>query len=228
MAEIEERLLQPLTIDYAQFRKRFVAKKKASWARPMIWMDAEEPSTVNRSLSEGDAIVNVLEQARHTFRYRSDLFTREERLQETRIAHDYALAHGLGIIRFLMFILLMSDEHCRRMLIMAGRAGNVAKVTPEFHSISRAQSHNEKDIKRYVAGLKKPCPGRPFNKASCDRFVTANHGICWHCLQMYGMTRNEWPNWLVALVQDDDREYRLRAIEALYHREINEETAIAA
>lgn len=217
-----------LTIDIAAFRKRFVSKKKKSWARPMIWMDADEPSTINRDKSEGAAIVNVLEQARYKFRY-DPTFTREERLQETRIAADYAYARGMGIIRFLMFILVMSDEHSRRLLILSGWRGiDVAKNGSEFHSISRADNYDERTIKRYVAGIKKPCPGRPYNRSSCDMFVTANHGICWHCLQLYGQSREQWPKWLVSLVQDDDREYRLRAIEALYHRELVEDMPIAA
>ncbi len=218
---------EQLTIDYAAFRRRFVTKKKKSWARPMIWVDADEPSTINRDHSEGIAFVNILEQARHQFRY-DPTFTREERLEETRLAHDYAIAHGIGIIKFLMFILLMSDEHCRRLLIMAGRNGNVARFDYEFHSIDRASTHDERDIKRYVAGIRKPCPGRPYNKNTCDGFVTANHGICWHCVQLYGASRTDWPNWLIALVRDDDKEYRLRAIEALYHREVDEDMAIAA
>lgn len=227
MSETEGQLLQPLTIDYAAFRKRFVTKKRKSWARPMIWIDADEPSTINRDATEGVAMVNILEQARHKFRY-DPTFTRDERLEETRLAHDYALAHGVGVIRFLMFILMMSDEHCRRMLIMAGRNSNVANSGSNFHSINRASMYDERTIKRYVAGLKKPCPGRPYNRNTCDHFVTANHGICWHCLQLYGASRTEWPNWLVALVQDDDREYRLRAIEALYYREVNDDMAVAA
>ncbi len=227
MDAIEEKLIESLTIDYASFRRRFVTKKKKSWARPMIWMDADYPSTINRYHSEDIAIVNILEQARHKFRY-DPTFTREERLQETRIAHDYALAHGLAVIRFLMFILVMSDEHCRRLLIMAGRNGNVAKNEVNLHITDRASLYDERAIKRYMVGLKKVCPGKPHNKSTCDGTVTANHGICWHCLQMYGQTRDTWPNWLIALVQDDDREMRRQAIEAIYHQELYEETALAA
>lgn len=218
----------PLTIDYASFRKRFVSKKKKSWARPMIWMDASEPSTIDRSGSEDIAIVNVLEQARKQFRY-DPSFTREERLEETWIAADYAYSRGLGIVRFLMYILLMSDEHSRRLLILSGWKGQyVAKSASQLPNNIRVKHYNEQDIKRYRAGLRKPCPGRPYNKQTCDKFVSASHDICWHCLQMYGTTRQEWPNWLVALAQDDDREYRLRAIEALYHREFVEDMPIAS
>lgn len=218
-----------LTIDIAAFRKRFVTKKAKSWARPMIWMDANEPSTINRDKSEGEAMVNVLKQARRQFRY-DPTFTREERLQETRIAADYAMARGMGIVRFLMFILLMSDEHSRRLLILSGWKGvNVALEGHEFHVIGRADNYDERAIKRYVAGARKACPGRPFNKSTCDKFVTANHGICWHCLQLYGASRSDWPNWLLSLVRDDDKEMRQRAIEALYFREYQEDIpAIAA
>lgn len=221
-------VIEPLSLNISAFKKRFARKKKVAWARPMIWLDATEPSTVNRDLSEGEALANVFDQARVQFRY-NPLFTRDERLQETRIAADYAYARGLNIVRFLMMVLLMSDEHCRRLLILSGyRVADVANSGSEFHSIDRAKLYDERAIKRYVAGLRKPCPGRPFNRSSCDGFVTANHGVCWHCLQMYGQTRDLWPNWLLALVQDDDREYRRRAIEAIYHRELVEDAPIAA
>lgn len=228
MVKSEERLLEPLTINYELFRKRFVAKKKKSWAHPMVWIDAFEPSTVNRDHSEGVALTNVFESARHEFRY-NPLFTRDERLKETRLAADYAMARAMNIVKFLAFILVMSDEHSRRLLVLSGwRGSNVVENVPNLHIHSRGGIQNEKDIKRYVAGLRKPCPGRPFNHSSCDKFVTADHGICWHCLQLYGQTRQEWPKWLLALVQDDDREMRSRAIEALYHGEFVEEQTIAA
>lgn len=228
MAENEERLLQPLTINYELFRKRFVAKKKKSWARPMLWIDAHEPSTVNRDDSEGVALTNIFEAARHEFRY-NPLFTRDERLKETRLAADYAMARAMNIVKFLAFILVMSDEHSRRLLVLSGwRGSNVVENASDFHIHNRASLYDERTIKRYVAGLRKPCPGRPFNHSSCDKFVTADHGICWHCLQLYGQTRQEWPKWLLALVQDDDREMRSRAIEALYHGEFIEEQTIAA
>lgn len=221
-------VIEPLTLDVGAFKKRFAQKKKLAWAHPMIWIEAADPSTINRDHSEGEAVVNVFEQARRQFRY-NPLFTRDERLMETRLAADYATRYGLGVIRILMVVLMMSDEHCRRLLLLSGWKGNdVAKNTSEFHSNSRADLYDERAIKRYTAGLRKPCPGRPYNRSSCDGFVTANRGVCWHCVQLYGQSRQEWPNWLIALVQDDDREYRLRAIEALYHREINDDVAIAA
>lgn len=213
-----------LTIDIAAFKKRFRSKKAKSWARPMIWMDAAEPSTIDRTRSEDIAIVNVLEQARHKFRF-DPAFTRDERLAETRTAADYAYARGLSIIGFLMFILVMSDVHSRRLLILSGWKGvNVAHNDHIFHNSIKRQVYDEGAIKRVISGLRKPCPGRPFNRSTCDGFVSAKHGICWHCLQMYGQTRDLWPNWLLTLVRDDDKEYRLRAIEALYHREFHEET----
>lgn len=227
MAKIGE-VIQPLTLDITSFKKRFKAKKRVAWAHPMIWMDAYEPSTINRDLSEGEAVVNILAQSRRQFRY-NPLFTREERLQETRIAADYAYARGMNIVKFLVFILMMSDEHCRRLLLLSGyKVANVVENGSEFHINSRAKLYDERAIKRYVAGFRKPCPGRPFNRSTCDGFTNANHGVCWHCSQLYGASRQEWPNWLIALVQDDDREYRRRAIEAIYHRELVEDMPNAA
>lgn len=210
-----------LTIDYAAFRKRYRRLKRNWWARPMIWMDHDEPGTVNRDLSEGLACTNILQQARYRFR-RDPSIRLEDRLDETRIARDYALAHGVGVVRFLMYILMMSDRHCRRMLVLTGTPLDAVKIDHQFHSMSKVSKYDERALKRYVAGLKKPCPGRSFNRKDCDQFVTADHGICWHCLQRYGATRAEWPSWLVMLVRDDDKEYRRRAKEALYFQEVHE------
>lgn len=218
--------MQALQLDIAQFKKAFAKKKRMQWARPSIWYDADTPDTITRE-AEDSAVANVLDDSRRQFKHRTDIFTPQDRMHETRLAADYAFHRSMNIIRFLMWVLILSDEHSRRMLMLSGwRRADVAKIEPEFALISRAVKQNERQVQRIMATTLKPCPGKPENKY-CDGHTRASNDLCWHC-RLKWKTRAEYPLWLLTLVQDDDKEYRRQAQEALYHIEYVENDEAAA
>lgn len=213
-----DKLLQPLKLDYPGFKRTFLKKKRMQWARPSIWYDADTPDTIARE-TEDAAIVNILHDSRPQFKYRTDIFTSADRLHETRLAADYAIEHNRNVINFLMWILILSNEHCRRMLVLSGwRKANVEENDPHITIHNRAVNIDPKRIARVMTGMKKPCPGKHHNQATCERVTTSNHDLCWSCHQVWP-TRETMPDWMVAVVRDDWREFRKRAIESLYHLE---------
>lgn len=211
-----EKTLKPMKLDYVSFKRAFIKKKRMQWARPSIWYDADTPDTITRE-TEDLATLNVLDDSRRQFKHRTDIFTPHDRMHETRLAADYAFLHSMNIIRFLMWVLILSDEHSRRMLLLSGwRKADVAKNDPHITVYNRAVNIDPKQIARVMTGMKKPCPGKHHNQATCERVTTSNHDLCWSCHQVWP-TRETMPDWMVAVVRDDWREFRKRAIESLYH-----------
>lgn len=197
------------------------------WARPSIWYDADTPDTITRE-AEDAAVVNVLDDSRRQFKHRTDIFTPADRMHETRLAADYAIRNSVSVIRFLMWVLILSESHTRRMLVLSGwHKGNGGEIEPELVIHSRDKRFDERLILRSMSGMKKPCPGKHHNQINCEHVTTANHDLCWSCHQRWN-TRDEMPEWMQAVVRDDRKEYRRRAIEALYHMEYSEEIDLAA
>lgn len=222
---MNEKLLQPLKLDYASFRKTFVKKKKMQWARPSIWYDADLADTVDRSEGEGDAIKNVLDDSRRIFKHRTDIFTPEDRMQETRLAADYAYekyGEMASVIHFLKWVLLLSETHSRKMLMLSGwRKLDSWKTAPQLVIHSRDKRFDERLILRVMMGIKKQCPGKHHNTVNCEHVTSANHDLCWTCHQIW-QTRDDMPDWMQSVVRNDRKEYRRQAIEAIYHEEYME------
>lgn len=218
---MEQKVLQPMSLDYTSFRKTFVKKKRMQWARPSIWYDADVADTINRE-TEDDAIANVLDDSRRQFKHRTDVFTPADRMGETRIAADYQWQKTYelaSVIRFLMWVLILSDSHTRKMLMLSGwHKVDSEKNAPNITILSRVKTIDPRLIGRVMAGMKKPCPGKHHNQATCERVTTSNHDLCWSCHQVWP-TREAFPDWMLAVVRDDYREFRRQAIEAVYHQE---------
>lgn len=216
-----------MKLDYPSFKRTFLKKKRMQWARPSIWYGSDTPDTITRE-TEDIALTNILHDSRSQFKHRTDIFTPADRMSETRLAADYAFFNSLNIIRFLMWILILSDEHARRMLILSGwHKADVAKNEGQLVILSRDRRFDERLILRSMMGMKKSCPGKHHNQANCEHVTTANHDLCWSCHQRWN-TRDEMPEWMQVVVRDDRKEYRRRAIEALYHMEYTEEIDEAA
>lgn len=210
-------VLTPVQLDLKKFKATFTKKKRMQWARPSIWYDADTPDTIDRQHTEDNAIKNVLDDSRRQFKHRTDIFTTADRMQETRLAADYAFQHSMNIIAFLAWVLILSNEHCRRMLVLSKWSrGDVAKIDSEITIHNRATNIDPKRIARVMAGMKKPCPGKHHNQSTCERVTTADHDLCWSCHQVW-KTRETMPDWMRAVVRDDYREMRRRAMESLYH-----------
>lgn len=210
----------PTSFDYTGFRRTFLLKKRYAWARPSIWLDSSYPATVDRSGSEDPAILLVLEAARQTFKLRSDVFTPADRLEEARRLADYAADRGVTVTRLVAAMLLISNEHARRLLIQSGwKRCDVEENDQEFIIQSRAK-FDERRIRHTMMGIRKPCPGAS-NNPRCEKTTTSNHDLCWPCHEIWH-SREEMPDWMLHVVRDDQREYRRQAIEALYHLELRE------
>jgi hypothetical protein len=216
------RVLTPLLINEAKFKKRFRQRKSKYWARPSVCLIADEPGTIDRNDTEGVAIVNVFEQARNIFRYHPQLFTTDDRLEEVRTLADYAYSGGKPIVRLLMYALLYSDDNCRRLLILSGwnKESDKNEDLGTIYNVGKARQ-NRTAIHGVLRRMDKKCPGHGANP-DCEGKIPAHRDLCFSCHELYGKTREEYPEWLRFMVRDDYAEHRKQAIEQLYHIEYHD------
>jgi tRNA G26 N,N-dimethylase Trm1 len=178
------------------------------------------PDTIERP-TEAEAIVNAFKEAQRMFRA---IATQDEIMDEVRVLVRYAYDNNIGVVQLVKVALGYSQSHTYRLIANCGvKADDGKKIEPEFHIVSKVKLYDEKAIKRYMAAIIKPCPNHNHNPR-CEKTTTANHALCWACSLDY-MTREEMPDWLLWVVQEDDAEYRKQALEALYHTELIEEAA---
>jgi len=188
--------------------------------KPSTWLISGNPDTVERP-TEAEAIVGAFMEARRMFRA---IATQDEIMEEVRTLVHYAYTNNIGVVQLVEKCLGYSERHAYRLIARCGyKPDHVRENAPEFHIVSKVKLYDEKAIKRYMAAIIKPCPNHNHNPR-CEKTTTANHALCWACSLDY-MTREEMPDWLLWVVQEDDAEYRKQALEALYHTELIEEAA---
>lgn len=220
------KVIEPLKLDVKKFKQRFKERARYRWAKPSVWLISHEPTALYREL-EVLVILSLFEQSKNIFKWRHDLWSDADRLEEVRTLADFATEQGVSIIGLLMRTMLYSDEHCRRLLILSGWKADVAKnpLTMVLDNRDGERFFNRKKVDRSLSVTMRPCPGKLVNKSTCAGVVAANHDLCWHCHQIYGFTREEYPKWMLFMVQDDRREYYARAKEAIYFEELPDEKA---
>jgi hypothetical protein len=188
--------------------------------KPSTWLISGNPDTVERP-TEAEAIVGAFMEARRMFRA---IATRDEIMEEVRALVRYAHENNMGAAILVEKALGFSKSYAYELVVKSGIDRECRTETgPEFHIVSKVKLYDERAIKRYMASIIKPCPNHNHNPR-CEKTTTANHALCWACSLAY-MTREEMPDWLLWVVQEDDAEYRKRALEALYHTELIEEAS---
>jgi hypothetical protein len=214
-----------ITID---FRKRDTPES-LWWCFPSKFIISDHADTVSRP-TEDEAIVNIIEAARRIFRYRSDVFTTQMRHTEVIKLADYANRLAINPTAFTAGVLKYDRSWVRKVLVEAGWFDKKATENAEkFHSIYESSEHPkrrqpENRVKRIMASGTKPCPAHGENRF-CKGHAYGCDSLCEECLKVYGVTRESWPDWLLFLVRDDEREARRKAQESVLHLELSDDIA---
>lgn len=140
------------------------------------------------------------------------------RQQTAIMLADEALELGVTVSAYISEQLDISPQASRRLLHRAEARQmiisyqEIAKMFPFDSSIpiySEGQQKIELDAsetKRLKAGLRVPCPAKPYNFDDCAGTASAKYGLCYSCANIFGKTQAERPEWLQFLIQDNDNQ----------------------